>query len=724
MAVIFFKDKRLFHLYNNEMSMYVQIHPSGMLLCPYFGKYLSELDIEAINYESFDWYSTYYSRTSRKEESYDNLWLNSTSFLVPTDRGADARPNLISIDGFDDNKTDFRYLSHRIYNGKPKLLEMPYVRDNDDKSQTLELQLKDSYKNILLKVSLTVFDEYDIIFRNTTFVNNSGESMWLTRTMSLCHDFPRIDLDIIHFPGEWCFERQFRRERLTEGTKVIASSTGRSSHEHNPFVMISDTDTTETSGEVYAFSLMYSGSFKCEASVCKTGVARLTMGIDDKNFRYEVPDGEEFVFPEGIMAYSNSGFGKISRNLHNLVRNNIVHDNNIDAYQCILLNSWEGCYMNFDTEKVVSLIRSAKKLGVQLFVLDDGWFGNRNDDTCSLGDWKVNTQKIEMQRIIDECHNNNMRFGLWIEPEMGNLDSDLLRAHPEYAAVNFNTDFWLSRHQVPLNFADEKVVNEVYNQIVKILDEYDIDYVKWDHNRQIEDWYAANLDGKHQGEFLHRNTLGYYCLAKMLTERYSHIHFQGCASGGGRFDFGTLFYFPEIWTSDENDPVQRLFIQYGTSFGYPPSVMGAHINDSIVACYRTKAEIALFGSYGFELDPHKLTENDVEEILAVNKIYHEYHTEVVLNGDLYRLISPFDGKAFAIDMVSKDGKKALFLYVNLLKKLRAKRFVRLQGLKSDSYYVNSLDGKAYKGEYYMNVGLNLSFDLKEFSSYLITLEEV
>lgn len=724
MSIAFFKDENLFHLTNGHFSCYVQIHSSGAVLCPYFGKYLSELALDNINSMSFDWYSTYYDSKNKSETYLQGLQFNSSPFVVPFSGFADDRPSMIKVDGFENNKLVFVYKSHRIYDGKPTFDDMPYVRDDNAEAQTLELTLQDKNHGLILKVSLSVFEKYNCIIRNTTVENLTDRSIWLTKAMSISQDFARADLDIVHFPGEWCFERQFRREKLVEGTKTIASASGRSSHEHNPFVMLCSDDANEKYGEVYAFSLLYSGSFKCNAQVGKTGVTRLNMGINDDTFRYEVPKGKSFVFPEGVTVYSAGGFGSLSRQLHDLIRNNLVKDNNPQAFRSILLNSWEGCYMDFDTEKVIALMDRSKALGAGLFVLDDGWFGVRNTDNCSLGDWKVNTDKLDMKRVVDHCHKIGLKFGLWFEPEMGSLDSDLLRNHPEYGAVDYNADFWLSRHQIALNFADENVVQAIFEQVSDILSTYEIDYVKWDHNRQLEDCYAQNLDKEHQGEFYHRNTLGYYRLAKMLTEKFDKVHFQGCSSGGGRFDLGTLFYFPEIWTSDENDPIQRLFIQYGTWFCYPPSVSGSHVNDSEVTGYRTKAEIALFGSYGYELDPARLNDDEKKELLAVNAIYAKYHDEVILDGDLYRLISPFDGQAFAVQSVSKDKTKSLFLFVNLLKKLRARRFVKLQGLIPDAYYKNSLDGAIFKGEYYMNVGINLSKNLNEFDSYLVIIEKI
>ncbi len=723
MSVVFFKNRNLFHLNNGKFSYFVQIHPSGVLLNPYFGEYLEDIDTEHINcIGGHDWFSSYHSREENKEKQYEYLYMNASPMLFPSSRTADGRPSAAAIDGAENNRLDFRYASHRIYKGKPKLDILPYIRDDRDEAETLEITMRDFSKNIEIVLSLSVFEKYNAIIRNTRLVNGENAPIWLKRAMSVTQDFPRADYELVHFPGEWLYERQFRKDALSEGTKVVCSSVGRSSHEHNPFVILADKDVSETHGEAYAASFMYSGSFKCEANVGKVGVTRLTMGIDDLHFRHEIKSGESFVFPEGILVYSNCGFEGISRQMHDLIRENIVRDNNAAAFRSVLLNSWEGCYMNFNTDKVIKLIQSAKQTGVGLFVLDDGWFGRRDDDFSSLGDWYVNKNKIDIKRVVDECHANGMKFGIWIEPEMANFDSDLLRAHPEYAAVDTDVDYWLSRHQVMLNFADDRVVDEIYGQLEKVLGAYEIDYVKWDHNRTLEDYKAENLDAEHQDEFYHRNTLGYYRLASMLIERFPNIHFQGCASGGGRFDLGTLFYFPEIWTSDENNPVQRLFIQYGTSFAYPPSVMGSHVNDCPVTCYRTKAEVALFGSYGFELDTTKMTPEDIEEVNKVTEIYNKFHADVVLDGDLYRLSSPFDGKEFAINMVDKSKKKGLFLFVNLLKRLRARRFVKLRGLNPEIKYKNSLDNKVYSGDYYMKVGINLSDVLNEFESRLITLE--
>lgn len=721
MAIIFFKNRNLFHLHNDEFSYYVQIHESGMITCPYYGAYLEDIDLEQINViGGEDWFSNYYDYKDKIEKKYENLYLNASRMVLPSYRSADVRPSFVEVDGLENNKLDFRYVSHKILKGKPKLEDMPYIRDEKDEAETLEITAKDFNKNVTIILSLSIFERYNVIIRNTKFVNETDKNLWLTKSMSLSQDFPRANYDLIHFPGEWLFERQFRREKITEGTKVIASKTGRSSHEHNPFIMLADTDATETHGEVFAVSFMYSGSFKSEINVGKVGVTRVNIGIGD--FKHEVKSKESFVFPEGFIVYGKKGFESISHQLHDLTRERIVKDGNEQAYRSILLNSWEGCYMDFNTEKVLDFITEGKKMGAELFVLDDGWFGNRCDDKRALGDWQVNEEKIDLKRVIDECHKNEMKFGIWIEPEMANFDSALLREHPEYAAVDVRSNPWLSRHQVMLNFANDEVVDYIYDALETTLSKYEIDYVKWDHNRTMEDYFAGNLDYLHQDEFYHRNTLGYYKLADRLTKRFKNVHFQGCASGGGRFDFGTLFYFPEIWTSDENDPIQRLFIQYGTSFAYPPSVMGTHVNECRTTSYKTKAEVALFGSYGFELDPRRVKEEDIEQIKITNEIYKKYRN-VVMNGDLFRLSSPFETNEFSIIMVDKNKEKALFLMVNLLKRLRANRFIRLRGLDPNKKYKNSLDNKTYEGDYYMKVGINMSKTLNEFESQLVVLEE-
>ena len=342
-----------------------------------------------------------------------------------------------------------------------------------------------------------------------------------------------------------------------------------------------------------------------------------------------------------------------------------------------------------------------------------------------MGDWYVNKNKIDLHKVIDHCHSKNLKFGIWFEPEMINPDSDLYRTHPEYVLGEPNQNLSLGRHQFHLDFSNPKVVDNIYNQMVKIIDEYDIDYIKWDHNRTIAEHFSKYYDNHHQGEIYHRLTLGYYSLIGRLVKKYPNIMFEGCASGGGRFDLGTLFYTPQIWTSDNTDPVQRLFIQYNTSLGYPLSTISAHASNNKMTNYRTKASIALFGGYGYEMNPNVLSEEEIRELSDVAKIYKEYHNEVINNGVLYHLLSPNTDNKLCIESVSQDKAKALILYINLFTEHEVYRFIKLKGLDKDKYYHNSFNNEVHKGEYYMKVGLNLTFyRFYEFNCKLIVLKEV
>ena len=722
MSIIFNKELNIFHIFNNEISYYIYLNENGMLTNPYFGKRLDDIDIDSIFDISHDWQSHYFDNEKKEEEELKNIQFNSSPFIAPTSLAYDTRHNFIEINSEKGSRLDFRYISHRINKGKPKFDVLPFVRDDDEEASTLEFTLKEKQKEIYLQLSFTIFSDLNLIIRNTKLINKENSSIYIRRLDSLSQDFLRNDFDIIHFPGEWMFERQFCRESLEKGEKCIVSRTGRSSHENNPFVILLDKDANENYGEAYGFSFLWSGSFRFDIESSLTNVTRLTLGLGEE-LNFEIKSNDEFLVPEGIMVYSPYGTGNISRTLHDLIRNRIVKEANEKVYKEILLNSWEGCYLNFDTKKVLDYLDSANLIGTKLFVLDDGWFGKRDTDDRSLGDWFVNKSKINLDLVIEKCHELNMDFGIWIEPEMINQNSELYKKYPDFAGFLEHNESFLSRHQQFLNMGDDNCVDYIYGELEKLLSTYKIDYVKWDHNRIINDYYAKNLDIKNQGEFIYRNTLGYYKLIKKLREKFPNIHFQGCASGGGRFDLGTLFYFSDIWTSDENDPIQRLFIQYGTSFIYPFSVSGSHVNDNKITGFKEKCLIALFGSYGFELDPRKLSEKEIEEIKEVNEIYLKYHNDVVLKGDLYRLLSPFDMKYFAIDMVSKDKSKCLVLFSNLLKKGRNRFYLKLQGLDKNKSYKNSLDNKVHKGEFYLNVGLNLSKRLEEFETDLIVLEE-
>lgn len=714
----FDKEQKIFTISNNEIMYAFFINELGQLQHLHYGKPLDHIDINKLCVFGFDWSTHYYDYKEGVEKELKTTYANQSLFEVPTSCYNDRRVKMIDILH---SKNDFRYQSHEILKGKFSPVSLPHFKDEEQLGETLHIVLKDTHKNIYLHVCYSILEDYPIIFKNQT-LENKDENLYLNKAHTFNLDIRKVDFDLIHFPGQWGWERSICREPTNRGIKKIASNTGRSSHEENPFIYLLDKDADEERGEVYSFSLVYSGNFAFEIEVDKNTTTRISGGINEEDFLFEVKNNESFIFPEAILGYSDQGIGKLSRYTHDLIRQHLIPNPNPELKETILLNSWEGCYLDFDTEKIVSFIRVGKEVGTRLFVLDDGWFLKRNTDDVSLGDWEIDEEKVDMQRIIDECHKCGMKFGLWFEPEMINPNSNLFRAHPEFAAVNLEDNPYLSRHQLPIDLCNKEARRIVLEKVFKILDNYQIDYVKWDNNRTLDAFYSHVLDDKHQGEFYHRNILGFYCMAEELTKRYPHILFHGCASGGGRFDLGTLYYYPELWTSDNTDPIDRLYIQYGTSMLYPLTTMGAHVSDKVTTSYKTKGDIALFGTYGFELDPNKLTEEEKKEILEVNKIFDKYHKEVISDGDLYRIASPFTDGCFHINCVSKDKKKAIGLYVNL-EDIESVNII-FRGLDKNKQYKNSLDNKVYSGEQYEKDGLNISHLLKKYSSQLIILEEV
>lgn len=721
----FIAEKRLFHLYNENISYYFYITEKGILQHLYFGKRLDDIDIESLTDLGEDWSRTYFSSETKKEEMYRDFYYYDHSMSeLPSHGAMDVKlsPIVIDIDGRQD--CDFRFRSYRIFSGKKKLRDLPSFRLEESDCQTLEILLKDIASETYVLLSYTVMEKEAAIFRNLEILNKNAGIIDVTRAFTLTLEFPRKDLELTHFPGDWCLERQMRKEKLTEGSKRIRSRLGRSSHEHNPCVFLSDIGADENHGDVYGFALVYTGNFSFDISVSKWGSARVNAGIDDEDFCFRLNPGESFICPEAVMVYSEKGFNSSSQTFHDLIRDHLIPRHGTDTKEAILLNSWEGCYMDFDTEKMIAFIRHAKTIGAEMFVLDDGWFGRRDDDSSSLGDWRVNTEKVDLRRIIDTCHEEGLKFGLWIEPEMVNPDSDLFRTRPDWIVGRDGIDLALSRHQLVLDTTNPEVVAYLTQSISDILNTYEIDYVKWDHNRNILNPYSRYLGDKRQGEFFHRLILGVYRLFENLTSAFPEVMFEGCASGGGRFDLGMLYYTPQIWCSDETDPVQRLFIQYGTSYVYPCITMGAHVSKNPITCYRTKAEIALFGTYGFEFDPRKIGEEDIGEIRKVNDIFHRYHREVIGEGNLYRICNPFESNYMAQICVSKNQERAILLFVNILKENNSYRFIKAVGLNRAFLYRNHRDKKIYSGAYLMDVGVNLSFWLDEFSSFLIVFERV
>ena len=724
MKIEFNNERHIFSLKTESLAYYFSITEKGILKHLYFGSYIEDIDEILVSDLGFEWSKTYLDKNELIEKEYSNNFYYDKSFVELGTHGlSDPRPSSFIIDVNGNNKVDFRYISHRIYKGKPILKELPHFKANEKESLTLEITLKDIVKNIYLELSYTLVDGIDCILRNTKIINKEKECK-IEKAMSLTLDLPTSKFNLMSFPGDWSNERNINNEKISFGMKRISSKFGRSGHEQNPFLILEKSeDLIGFSSEYIGISFVYSGNFVEEINVDKYATTRINIGINDEDFSYSLEVNEEFELPEAILVYSSSLNG-LTQNFHNIIRSHLIDKTHRELQNKILLNSWEACYMDFDTEKVKKYINEAKKLNVGLFVLDDGWFGKRNNDTCSLGDWYINESKVNLDEIIKECHKNDIKFGIWYEPEMINPDSDLFRNHKDFIVGDINNyELALSRHQLVLDFSNPNVVDYIFKSMCSLLDKYKVDYIKWDHNRSIFDAYSSYLGYEKSGKFFHDNIKGVYSLLSKLKNRYPHILFEGCASGGGRFDLGMLYYTPQIWTSDETDPVQRMFIQYSTSLIYPLITMGSHISKNPITSYLTKGNVALFGTFGYEFDPLKINEEERKEVIISSENFEKYHN-LIVDGDLYHLYSPFATNFMCMEVVSKDKKEAIVLFTNLIKERNVYRTLKLQGLDDNKLYRNNYNNMVLKGYLYKNIGINLTRWFDEFTSLLIYLVEV
>lgn len=719
--ITFTKYNEQFIIENGEICYVFYITKEGVLQHLYFGEKLDKIQLESITNLDQDWSRTYYDEEAQEEKTYTDFYYAGRSMEeIPSFGFADKRGAPFIIENSDGTRfTSFRYVSHRFYEGKPQLEKLPSFRESED-CGTLEITLKDKFKDIYLISSFTMYKNINAILRNQKIVNKD-EDIIIRRAYSYVLDLPSADFSIMHFPGDWINERKEVVEELNHGLKRLYSNMGRSSHEQNPAAILISEGANQEYGECFGFSFVYSGNFNLDFNVDKLGMTRVMMGISDEDFAWNLKKGEEFVVPEGIIVYSNSGISGVTNTFHNIIREHLINPRFKYETRPILLNSWEGCYMDYDTKMIIEYIDAIKTMDLEMFVLDDGWFGKRNDDSSSLGDWSVNTKKIDLAKIIEHTHKAGLKFGLWFEPEMINYDSDLYRQHPEYALGYANDERPLSRHQFVLDTVNEAAINNIYLQIKAILDNYKIDYVKWDHNRNIYDAYSQVLNAKQQGETYHRLMLGSYELMARLTRDYPDVLFESCASGGGRYDLGMLYYMPQVWTSDEMDPLQRLFIQYSTSRIYPLSTMGAHIGKQVTASYEVKAKISALGIYGLELDPRTLNTEDIEAINQVTKKYKSFRDSLIYRGRVFHLKSPYTSNFMALQSVSETKEEAVVLITNVNKETIKYRFLRLKGLDANKYYKNSYDNMIFSGAHYMKVGINLSKGRGVMETNLINL---
>lgn len=610
-----------------------------------------------------------------------------------------------------DSVTDMRYTGHKIYPGKPEILGMPatYVNEERD-ADTLEIYMADAVTGAKVILYYTVFKDYSVMTRRVRVVNGSQETLDIERVFSLCLDFPSMDYDMISLYGRHAKERNQERRPLAHGVQGVESKRGVSGHAQNPFVALAERGADEDRGNVYGCNLVYSGNFSALAECDFNHTTRLIMGINPTDFGWKLAPGEYFDAPEAVMVFTQNGLGEMSRIFHRFYSNHLIRGRYKKEKRPLLINSWEAAFFDFDTDKLVAFAKKAKEMGIELLVMDDGWFGKRNHDRCSLGDWYVNEEKLPggLKVLIDRINAEGLKFGIWYEPEMISPDSDLFRAHPDWHVHVTGRDAMQGRTQYVLDVSREDVRENIWKQMYEVLSQNKIDYLKWDFNRNISDAGSALLPADRKKEFFHRFILGTYEMMERLVSTFPDILFENCSGGGGRFDPAMLYYSPQIWASDNTDPVERLYIQFGTSMCYPASTMGAHVSACSRTGYRAKGDVAMWGTFGYELDPRNLTEEETEIVKEQIRDYHKYY-DLIRSGDLYRLISPFDNPYRAAwEFVSEDKKQAMVTVVNMRVENHPYTILKLKGLCPDKMYRNETSGEVSSGALLMNAGIVLS----------------
>lgn len=709
MNIIYQEERRIFHLYNDEISYLMMVLPNGHLGQLYFGKrigvekdysYLLEMMPRAMSSYVFDDEKMFSLAHIRQEYGV----YGSTDFRSPA---------IEILQGNGSRISDFRFQDFSITHGKPELSGLPATyTEAPEEGMTLTVFLEDAVTHIRLELLYTIF-ETGALARSARIVNDGEGPVHLLTAMSLCMDLPDSDYEWVQLSGAWARERHVKVRKLEQGIQAVDSMRGHSSHEHNPFIALKRPTTDEFQGEAIGFSLVYSGNFLAQAQVDTHDTTRILMGIHPSWFDWKLDAGESFQTPEAVMVYSMEGLNGMSRIFHKLYGKRLARGYWRDRARPILLNNWEATYFDFTKERLIEIAKKAKECGVELFVLDDGWFGQRSHERAGLGDWVANPERLAdgIEGLAEEIEGLGMQFGLWFEPEMVNKDSDLYREHPDWIIETPERHSSHGRFQYVLDFSRKEVVDKIYEMMEKILGGAKVSYVKWDMNRSITECYSSALPADRQGEVFHRYILGVYDLYDRLTSKFPKVLFESCASGGGRFDPGILYYAPQGWASDDSDAVERLKIQYGTSFCYPVSSIGSHVsmapNHQV---YRntplhTRANVAYFGTFGYELDLNKISDKEQEQVKEQIRFMKKYR-EVLQFGDFYRLKSPFDGNVTAWMVVNEERTLALVGWYRVLCGVNMPfTRIKLQGLKDEYRYEIAGREGWYFGNELMNLGL-------------------
>ncbi|MBC2283149.1 alpha-galactosidase [Listeria booriae] len=713
MSISYDETRRIFHLRGKDVSYVLGVVRDGYLAHLYYGKKLREYrgsnDLTFIKRDF----------SPSVEIGDETFSLDSLPQEYPQYGNTDFRKPAYQVKGPDGTTvSDLRYESHRIYSGKGTLDGLPATHGSD--VDTIEITLVDEVLKLQVVLQYAVFTEYNIITRSARFINNGDNTLQILKAASASVDFKDSEYDLLTLPGAWGNERQIERGPIRRGIQSVESLRGASSHQQNPFIALLRKTTTEEQGDVYGFHFVYSGNFEATVEVDQFATTRVNFGIHSFNFNWQLKQGETFQTPEVVMVYSDKGLGDMSRQLHHFYQSHLLRGVYRDKERPILVNNWEATYFDFTEKKILDIAKIGSKLGMELLVLDDGWFGKRNSDKSSLGDWFLNKEKLPhgLTKLAEKINKLDMAFGLWFEPEMISVDSDLYRAHPDWCLHVPERRRSESRNQLVLDFSREDVRLAIVNQMTTILKEVPIKYVKWDMNRHLTEIGSAHFPKEQQQEIAHRHILGVYDVMNRITTEFPDILFESCSGGGGRFDPGMLYYMPQTWTSDNTDAISRLKIQYGTSLVYPIVTMGAHV--SVAPNHQVKrhtsleirGNVAMSGNLGYELDLTKLTDTEKETIKQQIQTYKEIRP-LIQFGDFYRLKSPFEGNETAWMFVDKTKIEAVVFYFQVLavpaKPLQA---IKLAGLNKESQYKINATKQVFGGDELMYSGLKIPTTLK------------
>lgn len=726
MAIIFDENNRLITLNTKNSTYQMKIDEYGFLLHLYYGKRTNgNMDYILVNLDR-GFSGNPYDVGDNRKYSLDALLQE-----FPCRGAGDFRSPVFEV-RYEDGSfgCDLRYESHIIKDGKYGLSGLPAVYENSDmdKAQTLEITLSDKVSGIKVILYYGIIESLDIITRAANVINENKNNIYIEKLQSACLDFVSGNFDLITFYGRHAMEKNIQRQSVGHGSYRIGSRRGTSSHQYNPLMILADSDANEDYGNCYAMSFVYSGGFLGEAEKDQYGQTRMQLGLMEEQFSYCLKSGESIIAPEVIMSYSDRGLAVLSQNLHKCIRENVCRGKYKNEVRPVLVNSWEASYFDIDKNSIVNLAKNAAELGVEMLVMDDGWFGKRDDDNSGLGDWFTNENKIgcSLKELVEAVNNCGIKFGIWVEPEMVNEDSDLYRKHPDWAFAVPGKKPVRSRNQLVLDFSRKEVVDYIYDSITKVIESGNIEYIKWDMNRSIANVYSN--EDKYQGNVYYDYVLGLYDFLERLNKNYPDILIEGCSGGGGRFDAGMLYYTPQIWCSDNTDAIDRTKIQYGTSFGYPVSAVGSHV--SAVPNHQTgrsvsidtRGVVAMSGSFGYELDLGKVSEAEKNTIKEQIKTFKK-EAELIHNGLYYRLSDPYKDPVAAWEFVSKDGDEVLVNVVCL--KMHGNMqplYVRFKGLNENVTYKDVKTGKIYPAEALMNIGMPFMPELGEYQSWQVELK--